>query len=103
MQIRIVRIQLKNPLVAIGLIAIVLAVLVVFLTAAMALVAGAALVGGVGIVASRLRRGRHDVRVGSGILAGLDPADEIRALPTASPVHDEPGAIVARRPDSAAS
>ena len=98
MQIRVVRLNSRNPLVAILLIALVLAILAVVLTAGMALAVGGAVLGAVGYLARRvlggkaLRAGPVMVERERGVLLGKEvfpPTDthEVRAetLTVASP------------------
>lgn len=58
MQIRLVRLNSRNPLVAILVIAIVLALLAFVLTAGLALAAGGAVLGAVGYLARRVFGGK---------------------------------------------
>ncbi len=84
MQIRVVRLQPKNPLVVIGLVALVLSLLLLVLSFAVAAAAGVALVGGVGMAVRRLRGGRGRVHGASPEGIGrLDPANEILVQPEA--------------------
>ena len=82
MRVRIVQFRSKNPLVAIALLAAVLALLVFFLSAALAIAAGAALLGGVGFAVRGLRGGRAIGRGGPDVpVQRLDPANEVHERP----------------------
>ncbi len=84
MHVRIVRLQPKNPLVVIGLLALVLAVLLLVLSAAVAAAAGVALLGGVCMAVRRLRGGLGRLHGEPPVSIGrLDPAQEISVHPAA--------------------
>lgn len=58
MQIRVVRLNSRNPLVGILLLVVILAILAFVLTAGMALLAGGAILGTVGYLARRIFGGK---------------------------------------------
>lgn len=58
MQIRVVRLNSRNPLVGILLLVVILAILALVLTAGMALLAGGAVLGTVGYMARRIFGGK---------------------------------------------
>lgn len=58
MQIRVVRLNSRNPLVGIVLLVVILAILALVLTAGMALLAGGAILGTVGYLARRVFGGK---------------------------------------------
>lgn len=58
MQIRVVRLNSRNPLVGILLLVVILAILAFVLTAGMALLAGGAILGTVGYLARRILGGK---------------------------------------------
>ena len=59
MQVRTVRFESKNPVVVGVILALIIAALFVFLSAALAVAAGVAVLGGVGFTARRLLGGRR--------------------------------------------
>ena len=88
MQIRTVRLQTRNPVVALALTLIVVAVILLVLGLGVTLLAGAAVVGGAGLLARRVFRLR---RAPPTALPTLDPSREVfpaqqsedrRALPS---------------------
>lgn len=80
MQIRVVRLNSRNPLVGAVLLVVVLALLAFLLTAGMALVAGGAVLGGVGYALRRVLGGARaapTVMPGSDSLHGIEEADPL--------------------------
>ncbi|MCC6927600.1 MAG: hypothetical protein IT359_01305 [Gemmatimonadaceae bacterium] len=65
MQLRIIRVDSRNPLVGILLLVVILALLAFVLTAGMALLAGGAVLGTVGYIARRLLGGKRLGATGS--------------------------------------
>lgn len=103
MQIRVVRLNSRNPLVGIVLLVAILAILALVLTAGMALLAGGAVLGAVGYVARRVlggkslgamrTEGERMVVMGEEVLTPVHAPDAQRLsrVPEATDARVEPG------------
>jgi hypothetical protein len=78
MQMRVVRLNVRNPFVAAAVLLIVLAAILLVLGLGVTLLAAAAVVGGVGLLARRVLRLR---RPAPPRIAPLDPSREVFAEP----------------------
>lgn len=82
---KVVRLQTRNPLVALAVLLIVVAVVLLVLGLGVALLAGGAVIGGAALLGRRVLRLR---RPPPPPLSRLDPSREIFASPTHEPTHD---------------